>query len=246
MRLLVVDDNNLNQLIVIALLRKFNYDILTASNGIEALEMFKSDKFDCILMDIHMPKMDGITSTMLIREFEKENNLNETPILALTASHPEEDKSKCLDAGMNDFIRKPVRQEELSRIISIFADTNTSEKKLHMKLINDQSFNESFSYFDKEIVVEIIDIFLNEYEERLSTIKKAIEEKDFSNLKFHAHSLKGVVANFSAPKVQAIAKELEDKGTNSIDENLNENFEELDKLIRTMAEEITVLRENYV
>jgi CheY-like chemotaxis protein len=115
-------------MVVLALLRKFNYDILTATNGLEALEMFKSDKFDCILMDIHMPKMDGITSTKLIREFEKENNLDETPILALTASHPEEDKSKCLDAGMNDFIRKPVRQEELSRIISIFVDTNTSEK----------------------------------------------------------------------------------------------------------------------
>jgi HPt (histidine-containing phosphotransfer) domain-containing protein len=115
-----------------------------------------------------------------------------------------------------------------------------------MKLINEQSFNESFSYFDKEIVVEIIDIFLNEYEERLSTIKKAIEDKDFSNLKFHAHSLKGVVANFSAPDVQAKAKELEDKGTNSIDENLYENYEELDKLVRSMAEEITVLKENFV
>lgn len=115
-----------------------------------------------------------------------------------------------------------------------------------MKLINDQSFNESFSYFDKEIVVEIIDIFLNEYEDRLSTIKKSIDDVDFQNLKFHAHSLKGVVANFSAPKVQELAKILENKGADSINENLNEDFEELDKLVRTMVEEISVLRENYV
>ncbi len=115
-----------------------------------------------------------------------------------------------------------------------------------MKLINDQSFNESFSYFDKEIVVEIIDIFLNEYEDRLSTIKKSIDDVDFQNLKFQAHSLKGVVANFSAPKVQELAKILENKGADSINENLNEDFEELDKLVRTMVEEISVLRENYV
>lgn len=128
MRLLLVDDNHINRMVVQALLRKYDYDIITATNGIEALELFKSEKFDCVFMDIHMPKMDGITSTMLIREYEKENNLNETPILALTASHPEEDKSKCLDAGMNDFIRKPVTQAELSRIISIFANNKTSEK----------------------------------------------------------------------------------------------------------------------
>lgn len=128
MRLLLVDDNHINRMVVLALLRKFNYEIITAANGIEALDLFKSDKFDCILMDIHMPKMDGITSTILIRKFEKENNLNETPILALTASHPEEDKSKCLDAGMNDFIRKPVTLAELSRIISIFVNNKTTEK----------------------------------------------------------------------------------------------------------------------
>ncbi len=127
MRLLLVDDNHINRMVVIALLKKYNYDIVTATNGVEALELFKSENFDCVFMDIHMPKMDGITSTMLIREYEIENNLKETPILALTASHPEEDKSKCLDAGMNDFIRKPVTQAELSRIISIFAN-KTSEK----------------------------------------------------------------------------------------------------------------------
>jgi len=129
MRLLVVDDNHINRMVVLALLRKFNFEIVTAGNGIEALELFKTKKFDCVLMDIHMPKMDGITSTMLIREYEKENNLIQTPILALTASHPEEDKSKCLDAGMNDFIRKPVTQGELSRIISIFVDNKITEKE---------------------------------------------------------------------------------------------------------------------
>lgn len=115
-----------------------------------------------------------------------------------------------------------------------------------MKLINNQSFNESFSYFDKEIVVEIIDIFLNEYEDRLSAIKKCIDETDFPGLKFHAHSLKGVVANFSAPSVQALAKQLEDKGTNSQNDNLTEDFGELDTLVRQMIEELKVLRENFV
>ncbi|PLX13880.1 MAG: hypothetical protein C0598_02640 [Marinilabiliales bacterium] len=123
MKLLVVDDNNVNRMVVLALLKRFNYDISIAINGKEALEKYKTRKFDCILMDIHMPQMDGITSTKLIREYEKNNSLDETPIIALTVSHPEEDKSKCFSAGMNDFIRKPVTLNDLSLALSNITTT---------------------------------------------------------------------------------------------------------------------------
>jgi HPt (histidine-containing phosphotransfer) domain-containing protein len=115
-----------------------------------------------------------------------------------------------------------------------------------MNVIDNQSFNDSFQYFDKEIVVEILDIFLNEYEDRLSTIKKSIDEVDFPNLKFHAHSLKGVVANFAAPSAQAAAKALEDKGTNSINDGLLEDYENLKEIILKLVKEIKVLREDFV
>lgn len=115
-----------------------------------------------------------------------------------------------------------------------------------MKIIDEQQFNESFGFFDKEIVLEIIDIFLGEYEDRLNTIKKAIDELDFPNLKFHAHSIKGVVANFAAPDVHAQAKIMEDKGTNEDNTDLIENFEKLKNLTYDLIDDLKVLRENYV
>ncbi len=114
-----------------------------------------------------------------------------------------------------------------------------------MKVIDKQLFDDTFQYFDNEIVVEIIDIFLNEYKDRLQTIKDSIDAKDFKNLKFHGHSLKGVVSNFAAPTVQSSAKVIEDKGTESIDENLEDDFILLEAQTLMLAEDLREIRENY-
>lgn len=117
MKVLIAEDNEINRKIFRAFLKRTPYEIIIANNGLEALEAFKTDKYDCILMDLHMPLMDGFETTRNIRLYEKENKLNETPILAVTASHPAEDKEKCFDAGMNDFIQKPITEEILVKSI---------------------------------------------------------------------------------------------------------------------------------
>jgi CheY-like chemotaxis protein len=131
MRLLIVDDNKVNQKVVQALLRKYNYNFTFANNGAEAYEAYKLNDFECILMDLHMPFMDGLESTILIRRFEKENNLKETPIIAVTASHPEQDKSKCISAGMNDFLRKPLNIKDLVQSIATWVNFETTKKKCY-------------------------------------------------------------------------------------------------------------------
>lgn len=117
MKVLIAEDNELNQRIFRAFLRRTPYEITIANNGLEALEIFKTDKFDCILMDLHMPVMDGIESSRNIRLYEEENKLNRIPIIAVTASHPTEDKEKCFEAGMSDFIQKPITEEVLIKVI---------------------------------------------------------------------------------------------------------------------------------
>lgn len=117
MKVLIAEDNELNQRIFRAFLRRTPYEITIANNGLEALEIFKTDKFDCILMDLHMPVMDGIETTRNIRLYEEENKLNRIPIIAVTASHPAEDKEKCFEAGMSDFIQKPITEEVLIKVI---------------------------------------------------------------------------------------------------------------------------------
>lgn len=114
-----------------------------------------------------------------------------------------------------------------------------------MKVIDKQLFEDTFQYFDNEIVVEIIDIFLNEYKDRLKTIKESIEASDFDKIKFSGHSLKGVVSNFAAPTVQAFAKKVEDQGTNGEDLSLTNDFVELEKLTLELAHDLKEIRGNF-
>lgn len=115
-----------------------------------------------------------------------------------------------------------------------------------MQVIDRQLFTDTFQYFDKEIIVEIIDIFLNEYQERLNTIKTSIESLDHQNIKFHAHSMKGVVANFAAPSLQAVAKDIEEKGTQGKSDNLEEDYAKMEELTLVLVAELQELRSGYL
>lgn len=115
-----------------------------------------------------------------------------------------------------------------------------------MSVIDKQLFDDSFQYFDKEIVAEIIDIFLNEYNDRLKSISDSINQGNFQDLKFNAHSLKGVVANFAAPMVQEKAKMLEQKGTDEDSENLSELYNELESLTLELVEELKERKNDYI
>lgn len=115
-----------------------------------------------------------------------------------------------------------------------------------MPIIEKDRFHENFQYFDKEVVLEIINLFIEEYPERMLTIRKNIDQKDFDQLRFNAHSLKGVVANFIAPDVQSLARSMEMKGTNNDLNNVNELYSELKEKADVMVEELTELRKNYM
>jgi len=117
LKILYAEDNLVNQRITKFLLQKINANCDIASNGIEAFEMFKSNDYDLILMDMYMPEMGGIESTKLIREFEKATANKPVFIVAVTANAFSEDRVACLDAGMNDFLSKPFKEAELMKII---------------------------------------------------------------------------------------------------------------------------------
>ena len=114
-----------------------------------------------------------------------------------------------------------------------------------MGAINKAQFIENFQYFDKEIVVEIIDIFLKEYPARVNAIAVDIESGDCDNLKFNAHSIKGVIANFVAPQAEQCARELEIRATEKNMDGVKELFEEFKKSSASMVDELAELRENF-
>ncbi|MBN2614066.1 MAG: Hpt domain-containing protein [Bacteroidales bacterium] len=114
-----------------------------------------------------------------------------------------------------------------------------------MAFISKDQFIENFQYFDKEVVLEIINIFIDEYPERLQTLRKNIDDGDFDQLRFNAHSIKGVIANFVAPEVQNLAKELEMKGTNKETEGVNDLYDLFKEKADQMMDELKEIKKHY-
>jgi CheY-like chemotaxis protein len=115
-RILVVEDNLVNQKVALFLLKKFGYQADTASNGKEGVKAVQQVSYDLILMDVMMPEMDGYEATQKIRAMD--NNRKDIPIIAMTANAMKGDREKCLKAGMNDYITKPVKPENLLEAIT--------------------------------------------------------------------------------------------------------------------------------
>ncbi|MDD2305633.1 MAG: response regulator [Prolixibacteraceae bacterium] len=120
LKILVVDDNEVNQRLAIILFRKMGFKCDVSSDGKEAFEMYQKKAYDLIFMDLQMPVMGGLESTKLIRAFENDTKAPcRATIIALTGSELQENKEACLEAGMDDLIEKPVRVEKLNKFISL-------------------------------------------------------------------------------------------------------------------------------
>jgi CheY-like chemotaxis protein len=117
-RLLLAEDNLVNQRVAAGLLKRLGHVVVTAEDGIEAIRLFRQEpRFDLIFMDMQMPNMDGIEATRAIRTLEADNKMPRIPIVALTANASEADRTRCLDAGMDDFLAKPFHADQLAEIV---------------------------------------------------------------------------------------------------------------------------------
>ena len=118
MKILLVEDNLMNQKVVMFNLKKLDCEIVTAVTGTQAIDLFHNNRFDLVLMDIMLPEMNGYDVTRNFRSFEKENNRTQpVPIIALTANTYDNDREKCFTAGMNDYISKPFTAKQLTDLI---------------------------------------------------------------------------------------------------------------------------------
>lgn len=121
LKILVAEDNRINQRIAILTFKQLGVSIDIALNGLEALEMYRKKQYDLILMDMQMPEMDGLEATSEIRTFELESKMSRRAVIvALTGSEPSEKRDVCLEAGMNDYMEKPIQEKLLRSLISKF------------------------------------------------------------------------------------------------------------------------------
>jgi CheY-like chemotaxis protein/nitrogen-specific signal transduction histidine kinase len=194
-RILLAEDNKVNQMLAAALLRKRGYVVSLAADGEQAVELVKEGDFDLVLMDVQMPRMDGFEATAAIREWEAEAG-RRLPIIAVTAHAMEGDKELCLDAGMDDYVSKPIVPEELeAAIVRWTSDLPAFERSRALDLAGG----------DESVLKSIVALFLDKTPERLAAIRGALDAGDGPGAEKPAHSLEGAAVRLAMPRLRDIA-----------------------------------------
>ncbi|MEZ5425040.1 MAG: PAS domain S-box protein [Pyrinomonadaceae bacterium] len=250
-RILVAEDNEINQRVTKKQLETLGYEVDVVSNGDQALQALDRQKYSVVLMDCQMPVMDGYTATAEIRR--RENNGHRTPVIALTAHAIEGEREKCLEAGMDDYISKPVKKELLIEVI----ERNLLHDLSGEKEEGDQT--ETAPEIDREMVdfatlkditgndpvmeTEIIEMFLEQTAERLETIEKALKEEDGETVFRTAHTGYGSSATCGMVYISAQLKELELAGkagdferSAQLNAALQSDFQQLNTFLRDYLE----------
>ena len=208
LRILLAEDGQTNQKLAIALLEKWGHQVTLAENGLEAVQHYQYQRFDLILMDIQMPLMDGLEATHSIRELEEKSQIH-TPIVAMTARALKGDRERCLEAGMDGYVSKPIRQRDLYDAIAPFFP-QSSRTALEMLRLNPVDFSKIG--LDPEILDVVMEAFLEEAPELLHRLEQALQAEDATAVQRTAHSLKGCLLPFAVPQLVSLAQTLEQRG----------------------------------
>ena len=188
LRILIAEDNVLNQQLIIALLEKANLDHVVVNDGIEALKVLQKESFDLVLMDIQMPRMDGLTALRHIRESLQ----LDIPIVALTANATKEDQERFINAGMNGYLSKPYKKDDLFQLIRNLSAQPVEREKSEPAHFSIKTISE-LAGGDQSFIDSIVQSFIIETPVKLSAIEKGIETKDAQAVAFQTHQLKSMV-----------------------------------------------------
>jgi len=227
--ILVAEDNVLNQKYISALFKKKSANFKIVENGYEVLNELKKNKYDIILMDGQMPEMDGISTAMAIRK--SASHYSSIPIVALTASALLDDKIKFLDAGMDDYLSKPIDQDQLFRTIFKYCldediietaqknEISAGKTDASYEILDFNDFLIKSKTFGKQVLIDILELLVKDIHKKIELLQSGYEKNDFEAIKFESHSLKGIATNFKAPEFNELCIKLDNQVC-------SDNFEE--------------------
>ncbi|MCD6430961.1 MAG: response regulator [Deltaproteobacteria bacterium] len=266
LRILLVDDNKVNIKVGSKMLSKLGVTCTTAGTGVEALAALGAAHYDLVFMDIQMPEMDGYEATRQIRSRATTTINPKVIIIAMTAHALNSDKDRCLAAGMNDFLTKPVRLDKLNKVLTRAIDTlkehppqsdNTMKKGIFEE---EETESDNFSQdeggssigrdtqlFDRdaflekldddiELYKELLDDFLQSANSYLEEIETGIKEKDFEKVRIAAHSIKGSSGSIEAQQMQTAAYELEKSAKQQDQSMIDESLEIMEMEYEILSE----------
>ncbi len=219
LRILLAEDNEINQRMTQVLLTRQGCLVDLANNGLEAVDAVQQKQFDLIFMDVQMPDMDGFEATQRIRSLE--GTERHTPVVAMTAHAMPEDRQRCLDAGMDDYLSKPLDAHKVFEIIERWTDTSgeyTTPGDTAVPLappfdpdavFDSQNALSRFGY-DRDFFRSLLEDFLQTLPQKLETMRMALEQQKPDIVSYQAHNLKGVAANFGAMRLSNLAHQLDE------------------------------------
>ncbi|RQH32868.1 PAS domain-containing hybrid sensor histidine kinase/response regulator [Okeania hirsuta] len=246
LKILLAEDNVVNQKVAINILKNLGYRADVAANGLEVLAALRRQSYDVVLMDVQMPEMDGLTATRQIcTEWEKEKRPR---IIAMTANAMQGDRENCLAAGMDDYISKPVRLEALTTALSKYGPPQTTTEKdvlpqAELEGVVDLAVLQELKKMaggNSELLVEVIDCYLEDSPKLLDEMSQAIKQQQAKLLQRSAHSMKSSSASVGANNLPELCKELEyiaregtTEGADKIFSQLQAEYQRVDTVLRS-------------
>jgi signal transduction histidine kinase/CheY-like chemotaxis protein len=223
LHILLAEDNRVNQVVASRMLEKMGHSIVLANNGNEALSLLSQETFDLVLMDVQMPEMDGITTTQKIRASEV-NSCSHIPIIAVTAHAMSGDRERCVAAGMDGYITKPINGRALEETIATVllgqhgtksgTSSETTEQDVSLDTTPTWDIAQTLEMLggDEKLFGEVVEIFMEECPKQMNILRHAIVYGDSAEIERIAHGLKGELGYLGISKVSQKAGELETMG----------------------------------
>jgi two-component system, sensor histidine kinase and response regulator len=211
-RVLVAEDNAVNQKVALRQLERLGYPADAVGNGVEAVEVLSRIPYDLVLMDCQMPEMDGFDATRQIRK--REQGMKRTPIVALTANAAPADRQRCLAAGMDDYLSKPVEERALAAVLEKWLGAQVEASPAFVESLDPEVLDSlrELSGPSGNFLREVAELFLDDTPPRLQAIEMAVARGDAAELAMSAHALKSSAGNIGAKELHRIASSLERLG----------------------------------
>jgi len=242
LRILVAEDNPVNRAVAAGILEKQGHLLVHAANGREAVEAFSDGAFDLILMDVQMPEMDGFEATRRIRELEEATGGHIT-IAAMTAHAMAGDRERCLAAGMDDYVSKPLRKEDLLRALN-GARVTGDHLETGARFLYSREELLSQCDGDEELMSELVSIFRDNTPQIVQAIGEAVEKRQAPALATQSHKLLSSMGAFGADRARTLALRLEKHGQerdfDGAEERMTELERETHKIYAALADFISV------
>ncbi|WP_417390988.1 PAS domain S-box protein [Gimesia sp.] len=253
-RVLLAEDNRINQLYVTELIKQLGCQCDTVWNGQQAVDAVLQNDYDLVLMDCQMPELDGLEATRRIRELEKQGLLkNKLPVIALTANAIKGDRERCLEAGMDEYLSKPVQKDQITMVMEQFLQQNRAVEtkphsayhppgaETHQPGIDTLALTK-FCSGNLELINSLLDELESSGEARVTQIRKSAEQSDVRGVSEAAHSLKGATSILCATRLQYLSTEIEQVGEASELTEIANLIDEVSQEMQRCLEEIPRIR----